>query len=189
MRKGVVGAVCIVSVLALAACGSSGGKTGGSATSTTNPFENASWDKAGPSPSVSAKMVCSTEARNDIAAALGIKAKQVTRPTWVRKSHLYSCDYVYPRGKIKLTVKELSSGDETTAYFDQVKQRYRAVQELPGLGQGAAVLRNGNVAVRKDYKTLLVDVSGIPANLVPAMKRSDVAINIAAVIMSCWTGA
>src|SRR5690348_16253967 len=101
MRKRLLGAVGMVTVFALSACGSSGGNTGGSAgsPSTTNPFENASWDKAGPSPSVSARMVCSAEARGDIAAALGIKAKQVTQPTWVRKSHLYSCDYVYGRGK------------------------------------------------------------------------------------------
>jgi hypothetical protein len=189
MRKGVLGAVCIVTMFVLSACGSSGGKTGGAPTSTTNPFENASWDKAASTPSVSAKMVCSTEARNEIATALGIKAKQVTTPSWDRRKHLYSCDYVYPRGKIRLTVKEMSSGAETTAYFDKVKQQYGAVQELPGLGQGAWVLRNGGIVVRKDYKTLLVDVTGIPSDLVPAMRRSDVSTNIAAVIMGCWTGA
>jgi len=43
--------------------------------------------------------------------------------------------------------------------------------------------------VRKDYKVLLVDVTHIPEHLVPAMRRSDVGINIGAVIMSCWTGA
>jgi hypothetical protein len=43
--------------------------------------------------------------------------------------------------------------------------------------------------VRKDYKVLLVDVTGIPGNFAPAMRRSDVAVSIASVIMSCWTGA
>ena len=187
MRTRLVG-LSMVLLCALTACGSSGGKTGGAATTTSNPFENASWDKAGPNPSVSAKMVCSTEARNDIASALGIKAKQVTKPTWDRNDHLYACDYVYPSGTVGLTVKEMSSGDETTAYFDRVKAKYGAVQKLE-IGQGAWLLRNGDIVVRKDYKVLLVDVTRIPANMIPAMKRSDVAINVAAVIMSCWTGA
>ena len=69
-----------------------------------------------------------------------------------------------------------------------MKRKYGAVQDLK-IGQGASLLRNGNLVVRKDYKALLVDVTGIPANMIPAMKRSDVAINVAAVIMSCWTGA
>ena len=43
--------------------------------------------------------------------------------------------------------------------------------------------------MRKDYKVLLVDVAGIPADFVPSMTRSDVALNIGVAIMGCWTGA
>src|SRR4051812_2914601 len=190
MRRGRIAACCVVAVAALAACGSSGSTAKSpSTTRAPNEFENASWDKAGPNPSTSAKMVCSDEARNDIQASLGIKASRVSKPTWVRKNHVYSCTYVYPRGKIVLSVKELTNGTETTAYFDAVKRKYGTVQDLKGLGQGAWVLKNGDVVVRKDYKVLLVDVTHIPEHLVPAMRRSDVAINIGAVIMSCWTGA
>ena len=186
MRKGLLTASSVVMVLVLVACGSSGGPTGAPATSTTFEFDNAQWVKAGPNPSGSAKMVCSAEARDDINASLGIKAKKITKPTWVRKDHVYSCDYVYAHGKIRLDVKEMSSGDETTAYFDQVKEQQGGRQELQGLGHGAWVLENGNVLVRKDYKTLVVDVSDAPR--IPAMRPSDVAINVANVVMSCWTG-
>jgi len=190
MRRGLIAAGCIAAVAALAACGSSGSTAKSpSTTSAPNEFENASWDKAGPNPSTSAKMVCSDEARSDIEASLGIKASSVTKPMWVRKNHVYSCTYVFPRGKVALSVKELSNGTETTAYFDSVKRKYGTVQDLQGLGQGASVLKNGDVVVRKDYKVLLVDVTKIPERLVPAMRRSDVAINIGNVIMSCWTGA
>jgi hypothetical protein len=96
---------------------------------------------------------------------------------------------VYPRGRIVLSVKELSNGTETTNYFESVKRKFGETQDLKGLGQGASVLKNGDVVVRKDYKVLLVDVTGIPERLVPAMRRSDVAISVAAVIMECWTGA
>ncbi len=189
MRRGTIGGVALAAVLALGACGG-GGTTAKSPTSTTQPeFDNASWDKAGPEPSTSAKMVCEREARDDIAASLGVKAARVTKPAWVRADHLLSCSYVYPRGKIVLTVKELSTGRETTAYFDSLLRKYRRTQKLNGLGQGAWILANGDVVVRKDYKVLLVDVTGIPADFAPTMGRSDVALNVAAVIMSCWVGA
>jgi len=185
MRRGLLAGLTAAMVLTLVACGSDGGSTGSPVTSTTFAFDNAQWVKAGPKPSDSAKMVCSTEAREDIDASLGIKAKKLEQ-TWVRKDHEYTCAYHYPHGTIRLEVKEMSTGDETTAYFDQVKEQHGTAQELNGLGQGAWVLDNGNVLVRKDYKTLVVDVSDAPK--VPAMRPSDVAINVASVIMSCWTG-
>ena len=86
-------------------------------------------------------------------------------------------------------VKELSSGTETTNYFESIKRKYGTSDDLNGMGQAAYVLRNSDVVVRKDYKVLLVDVTGIPERLVPAMRRSDVAVSIGAVIMSCWIGA
>jgi hypothetical protein len=188
MRKALLVGMCAAATLSLAACGSDGGSSGAPATSTstTFAFDNAQWVKAGPNPSESAEMVCSEEARDDIDVSLGIKTKKITKPTWDEQNHVYACEYVFARGKVRLEVKEMSSGDETTAYFDQVKREQDAVQELPGLGQGAWVLDNGNVLVRKDYKTLIVDVSEAPK--IPAMRRSDVAVNVASVIMSCWTG-
>jgi len=186
-RSSIVGCV-LAAALALGACGSSGSGAQ-SPTSTTNPFVNASWEKAGPNPSISAQMICSGEARKDLDATLLLKANKVTKPKWVREGHLYSCAYVYRRGKIVLSVKELSSGAETTNYFESIKRKYGTSDELNGLGQGAWVLKNSDVVVRKDYKVLLVDVTGIPERLVPAMRRSDVAISVASVIMSCWTGA
>ena len=188
MRRFSIAGCVLVAAFVLGACGSSG--TGvGSPTSTTNPFENASWETAKSTPSISAQMVCSKEARDDIKATLGIAAEKVTRPKWVRKDHLYSCAYVYPRGKIVLSVKELSSGAETTNYFESIKRKYGTSDDLNGVGQGAWVLKNSDVVVRKDYKVLLIDVTGIPERLVPAMRRSDVAVSISTVIMSCWTGA
>jgi len=192
MRKSLVVSLAFVAVASLAACGSSAGKA---VSTTTPPITSANqlssplWDKAGPTPSKSAKMVCQKEARDDIAANLGIKQTSVTNPTWVKAQHLYSCTYVYPKGKITLHVKELSSEKETTAYFESVKKKYGLTQQLNGLGQGAWILKNNDVVARKDYKVLLVDVTKIPANFAPAMTRSDVALNVGVAIMGCWTGA
>ena len=180
----------LIAIAVLSACGSSS-PTASPTTDTSSAQQLSSplWDKAGPNPSKSAKMVCEPEARRDIAATLGIKATRVTAPTWVQAQHLYSCTYVYPHGRITLHVKELVDEDTTTAYFNGVRKKYGTTQKLIGLGQGAWILKNNDVVVRKDYKVLLVDVQGIPPSFAPAMTRSDVATNIGVAIMGCWTGA
>ena len=187
MRRRLV-ALVLLAAVAFAACGSSS-KSASTATTPVEQLSSPSYEKATPNPSKSAKMVCEEEARNDISVALGVRETRVTTPTWVRADHLYSCTYVYPHGQITLHVKEMSSADETTAYFDSIVRKYGSTQKLLGLGQGAWILKNNDVVVRKDYKVLLVDVQKIPATFGLRMTRSDVATNIAVVIMGCWTGA
>jgi len=141
-------------------------------------------------PSASAQMICQSEAANDIYnEATGVKTIVPFKPKWV--DHVYSCDYVYPNGAVMtLSVKELSSPDETTAYFDSLAQKLGKVQDEPGLGQGAFTTKNGSLVVRKDYKVMLVDVSKLPASFgVPPDTRENVAINVGVTIMGCWTGA
>src|SRR4029079_18397147 len=111
-------------------------------------------------------------------------------PTW--KDHIYSCTFVYPKGSFTLSTKELVDEKSTTDFFNAYKTKLGVKDTLFGLGQGAFVAKNDDLVVRKDYKVLLVDVQGVPKALsafVPSMVRSDVASNIAAVIMSCWEGA
>jgi hypothetical protein len=185
MRIAIVVSCALLATVAVAGCGSSGGSV---PAESANELSSPSYEKAGPNPSTSAKMVCQKEAREDIAANVGVKETRVTTPKWVRASHTYSCTYIYPRGKITLFVKEMSSEAETTAYFDGVKQRTGVARELFDLGQGAWILKNNDVVVRKDYKVLLVDVRDIPANFAPQRTRADVAFNIGFAIMGCWTG-
>ena len=136
-------------------------------------------------------MVCTTEAQNELADALGMKPTSVTKPVW--KDHVYSCTYVYPKGSFGLAVKELVSDKATTDYFNAQKQRLGVQENLFGFaGQGAFIAKNDDVVVRKDYKVLLVDVKKVPkgtGTFVPAMVRPDIATNIASVIMNCWPGA
>ena len=61
-----------------------------------------------------------------------------------------------------LSVKELSSWAQTYAYFDARHPTGQA-RTLQGLGQGAFQTTDGSVVVRKDWKVLLVDSSGLPA--------------------------
>ena len=179
----------------LAACGGSSSNSGSPATS-SSPSTSAGPGTtehvaklASKNPSESAKMICESEAANDIYnQATGVKTIKPFKPTWV--DHVYSCAYVYPNGAVmRLSVKELSSDAETTAYFDSLAQKLGKEKDQ-AIGQGAFTTKNGDLVVRKDYKVLLVDVSKLPASFgVPADTRENVAINVGATIMSCWTGA
>jgi hypothetical protein len=187
MRLRVILPLMLAALFALGACGSSGAPPKAAPGSTNTSLGAV---PAGALPSVSAKMVCNEEAQVEIGESLGEPATRVTKPTW--RDHVYSCTYVYPKGSFVISVKELIDEKSTTAFFESYKKKLGAADNLFGLGDGAFVAKNDDVVVRKDYKVLLVDVKDVPKPLgkfVPAMVRSDVASNVAAVIMSCWIGA
>jgi hypothetical protein len=140
-------------------------------------------------PSVSAKMVCETEAQSDIyESATGVRTLSLSKSTWI--DHVYSCDYVYPGGaRMRLSVKEVSSEAETTAYYDSLATKLHKTNAQISI-PGAFQVQDGSVVVRKDFKILLVDVTKLPAQFgVPPASRGDVAINVAVTIMGCWIGA
>jgi hypothetical protein len=138
------------------------------------------------SPSQIARMVCTPKAAGDIAQVLGAKAS-VAAPIWA--DHLYSCGYQYKEGTMVLSVKELSSWAQTYAYFDQLARTLHKTFPIAGLGQGAFGVRGGSVVVRKDWKILLVDISGLRGNVgSPPNSPEEVALNVAAAILGCWNG-
>ncbi len=141
---------------------------------------------AGRTPSSISKMVCSREAQKDMAGTLGVNAV-VSKPTWV--NHAYACQFRYPNGLFALTVKELSSWSQTYAHYDSLARQLGRVKTIRNLGQGSYQTRNGTVIVRKDWKILTVDISGLPAQFGdPPTSRSDVAVTVADVILACWAG-
>ena len=141
---------------------------------------------AGKSPSAISRMVCAKEAAGEIAEVVAAKAS-VTAPTWA--DHLYSCGYRYHEGTMVLSVKELSSWTQTYAYFDELAKTLHKTAPVKGLGQGAFVVRDGSVVVRKDWKILLVDISGLHGMVgSPPSSRYGVALDAAGVILGCWSG-
>jgi hypothetical protein len=134
--------------------------------------------------------VCSAEAQQDMASALGERAK-VSPPTWVDQQ--YACTYAYPdadpTGSFELSVKELSSWAQTTAYYDSLATQMGNARSLESLGQGAFQTTDGSVVVRKDWKVLLVDNAGLPPQFgVPPTSAADIAVTVADVILGCWAG-
>ena len=132
-------------------------------------------------------MVCSNKTERELSSVLGVTPEQPVVPTWA--DHLYTCRLAYSSGTLVLTVKELSSWDETLAYFNGLGAQLGDIGRLTGLGQGAFTTQNGSVVARKDYKVLLVDISGLPASFgVPATSAGDVAYTVTDVVMGCWAG-
>ena len=132
-------------------------------------------------------MICSTELQHELAYSLGVRTVSVPRHTWVH--HLYTCRYVYRTGVMVLSVQELSSRSATTAYFDKLGHQLGDTGTMNGLGQGAFSTTAGSVVVRKDYRVLLVDVSGLPKKFgKPLAARSSIAITVTDSILACWRG-
>jgi hypothetical protein len=186
--------VTLLIVLGLAACGGSSSSssspttTGQSKTgATTAPAHVAK--PVSNKPSISAQMICGPEAIKDIyESATGVKTVSTLKPTWI--DHVYACDYVYPAGAVMhLSVKEFANSDETTAYFDSLATKLDKKQDIKSFGQPAFQTQDGSIVVRKDFKVLTVDVSKLPGQFgVPVAPRGDVAINVGAALMGCWTG-
>jgi hypothetical protein len=174
-----------LSALVLGACGSSGSQPPASSRSGTTTSEAPK--PAGRYPSAISKEVCAGDAQHEIAEALGLKAVRISTPTWV--DHLYACTYEYNSGSFTLSVKELSSWNQTYAYFDALGSKYGKARPLGNLGQGAFSETAGSVVVRKDWKVLTVDIAGLPAQFgVPPTRSSDIAVTVADVILGCWAG-
>ncbi len=132
-------------------------------------------------------MVCAEKTQSELANVLGVSPQQPVSPTWA--DHQYTCRFAYSSGQLVLTVKELSSWSETLSYFHGLGSQLGDTGSLSGLGQGAFTTQNGSVVARKDWKVLLVDISGLPAQFgVPATSSADVADTVADVIMGCWAG-
>jgi hypothetical protein len=131
-------------------------------------------------------MVCAQKTQKEITQVLGVRAS-VSRPTWT--DHAYACRYRYSDGDFVLTVKELSSWPVTLSYFRGIGQTQGRAQNVRNLGQGAFQTDDGSVIVRKDWKILTVDISGLPAQFgQPPTSRGDVAVTVADLILACWAG-
>ena len=133
-------------------------------------------------------MICESDVRQEVQGQIGVDITKPLVPSW--KDHVYSCHFVYGKNVMTLSVKELANTAQTSAYFAAQAAALGKTRTIQGLGQGAFQTKNGSAVVRKDYKVLLVDVSGLPANFgSPPDTKGDIALNVASLIMGCWTGA
>lgn len=141
----------------------------------------------GPTPSVSAKMICRPRAVADINYTLGVSP--VAAPTAIWRHHRYTCTYRYRHATMTLWVQELPTLTQTISYMSGLKRTLGDAGVIANVGQGAFAASNGSAVSRKDNKVLVVEVGGLPARFgQPATSRADVAITVADVIFACWRG-
>ena len=132
-------------------------------------------------------MVCTKEARGEVAGVLGVKPTTVTKPTWV--DHLYSCTYQYPSGSFTVSVKQLADRPTTISYFDELGTTLSRLPDNVPMGDGAFLTASGSMIVRKDNNVLEVDASKLPAKFSKLkLTPADVASSVAMTILGCWNG-
>jgi hypothetical protein len=137
--------------------------------------------------SATGRLICSDEAQEDIATAVGLPTSRPVAGTL--KGDEYSCEYAYPAGTMRLSVTELADDASTDAFFGSLRQASAASEHLAGIGEDAYQSQDGSMVVRKDRKVLRVDVGGLPAQYgQPPTTRRQLAAAVAVVIMACWTG-
>lgn len=191
MRRLLLALVALGLGVCFGACGSSGSggrttTTGGTTKATVTGSTEAPLPP-GPHPAKVAAMVCDDETQRKTALVLGIRA-HVPTPTWDVRTHVFSCVFEYPTGSFRLSVKENLGWGATKAYFNQLGHRLGNTDTLGNLGQGAFVTSDGSVVVRKDWKVLLVDISGLHGHAVgkPATQPPAVAYTVADIILGCF---
>ncbi len=84
-------------------------------------------------------------------------------------------------------MKELDDVPQTDAFFDGLKTTLGDVGKVY-LGEDGFQATNGSIVVRKDNLVLLVDASKLADHPSPR-SPSEVAVNVASIVMACWVGA
>ena len=89
-----------------------------------------------------------------------------------------------------LSVKELKNKAGTAAYFTSLRAQLGESERLPGVAQGAFVTNSGSLVLRKDYKVLFVDTSGLPVPFGSGFQtQGQVAVGAGMTVLGCWNGA
>ena len=138
-------------------------------------------------PPALAVMVCGDEVRGDITKVLSLPAQPATSATWV--DQLYTCTYRLPMGPMVLSVKQSADDAAAHAYYLAERKRIGSTKDTAGLGRYAYLTPTGTVGLVKDNFTLTVDATGLPPQFgSQGQKRTDLAYEVASVVLGCWTG-
>lgn len=138
-------------------------------------------------PPALAVMVCGDEVRGDITKVLALPSQPATASTWV--DQLYTCTYRLPMGPLVLSVKQAANATAAHDYYTASRNRMGSTVDTAGLGTYAYRTPGGVVGLVKDNFTLTVDATGLPPQFgSQGQKRTDLAYEVASVVLGCWTG-
>ena len=141
-------------------------------------------------PSASARMICGSETRHNVALLLGLPGTPSPSPRWADRN--YICAYHEPAGFLVLSVEESANRVSARQYFLSLRRSLGATRTLggmAGLGLPAYQSDKGVVVFLKDSDTLVVDATGLAGRIGPTDDTtSDVAYSLATDIIACWRG-
>jgi hypothetical protein len=179
----------VLAAASAAALGACGGTSPSAERTTTTTAATTARFTYGPTPSVSAKMICRHETVAAIENLYEVRTQSTPHATW--SGHRYTCTYRYPLGAVLvLWVKELPSLPATFAYMASLRHQLGDAQSLPNDGQGGYQTTAGWTVTRKDNKVLVVDVGGMPRRFghpYPSA-RANLAQTVTQLIFACWRG-
>jgi hypothetical protein len=174
-------------VTVLAGCASTAASSSAGAPPARSGESAAAAGPASGVPPAAAQMICGTEIRGELAAALGVAAVPAPQPIWA--DHVYTCPYALPVGPLVLSVTVTPSDGAARAGLQTVRAELAPATPEPGLGQEAYSDVAGTVVAVKDNMVLRVDATALPGDLGPAhLSRVAVAEEIAAAVLDCWAG-
>lgn len=173
----------------LSACGAAHATDAIRSTPPTNALASSAVQDAS-APSSSARMICGSETRHNVATLLALPAPPTASTTWV--DHVYTCTYHLAQGPLVLSVHEAGSVPAARSYFDALRDHLgttHALRGAAGLGLPAFETAAGNVVFLKDDKTLQVDGTQLPRNVERSQRTpTDLAYTLATDILGCWSG-
>ncbi len=142
----------------------------------------------GRDPVEAARGFCSRDGQREIATSLGVEPTRVTKARLA--DHTYSCRYLYPTGRIALSVTGFPTRAAATSYANSLSRSRGRQPEPPGFGEDirAFVTTDGSLVVRKNADVLVVDVSALaPTFGVPPQSPKVIAVAVAVTILGHWS--
>jgi hypothetical protein len=125
------------------------------------PETGAGSDGTDDRPSAAAQEICSDEIRGQVTKVLRLpNAPSLTPPG---ANHIYTCTYHLPLGPLVLSVKDSPSSTAARTYYAALRGQLAPTTPLLGLGDTAYGTTTGIAVVLKDYDTLKVDATALPA--------------------------
>lgn len=132
-------------------------------------------------------MICSTNIRREIAAALDAASVSAPASTWA--DHVFTCAYSLPVGHLVLSVAVAPDNAAAAEQLASMRGRLGTTAEAFALGTRGYSAPTGIVIALKDNMVLRVDAAALSGDLGPAHeKRADFARVIATDVFDCWTG-
>jgi hypothetical protein len=171
-RTAAVVVTCAGVIAALTACGDSSGGGGRIAHGSA---------RRGPGPA--AREVCEPMVRDSVPAS--VELPLAGEPVSAVRGDTFSCVYAFEGGSVDLSVRDLHTISQARAYFRDLREREGVRDALSGLAEGGFTKADGSVVAKKDAMVLTVDVTALPPTRID---RSNIAIDLAAAVLGCWTG-